>query len=147
MPLFDFFKKSNKKQQSAQNETDKLFSPEQSKKRYEAAIEFEKIFRDKTPLLNGRPHAGTVMSAAARLAGTSLYRAINKRDVAPGSVVLSEEVNTAYPQLLKLFAYYCKQSGIDVMESPCSRNSRRGTIRLWISPRFRKLIRMNMTRS
>ena len=30
-------------------------------------------------------------------------------------MVLSEEVNQAYPQLLNLFAYYCKQNCIDVM--------------------------------
>jgi len=33
-------------------------------------------------------------------------------------VVLSEEVNTAYPQLLKMFAYFCKENGIDVMAKP-----------------------------
>ena len=33
-------------------------------------------------------------------------------------MVLSEEVNEAYPQLLNLFAYYCKQNGIDVMAKP-----------------------------
>ncbi|MGB7872935.1 MAG: hypothetical protein WBL25_01025 [Anaerolineales bacterium] len=119
MSLFDFFKKSPKKEASKPSSSDNPFaSPELQKKRYDAAMEFVKGFRDKTPLLHGRPHAGTVMAAAARLAGTSLYRAINKKDVTPGSVVLSEEVNTAYPQLLNLFAYYCKQNGIDVLSKP-----------------------------
>jgi hypothetical protein len=58
------------------------------------------------------------MSIASRLAGTSLFRAINKKDVDPGVVVLSEEVNEAYPQLLNMFAFYCKQNGIDVMAEP-----------------------------
>jgi len=58
------------------------------------------------------------MSLAGRLAGTSLFRAINKIDVAPGVVVLSDEVNEAYPQLLNMFAFYCKQNGIDVMAKP-----------------------------
>ena len=81
-------------------------------------MEFLKLFQEKTPLLNGRPHAGTVLSIAARLAGTSLFRSINKQGVEPGVVVLSEEVNTVYPQLLNLYAYYCKQNGIDVMAKP-----------------------------
>ena len=81
-------------------------------------MDFMKVLQEKAPLLGGRPHAGTVMSVTARLAGTSLFRAVNKKDVDPGVVVLSEEVNTAYPKLLNLFAYYCKQNGIDVMAKP-----------------------------
>lgn len=128
MPLFDFFKKSDNKpakstskgqEKGSQPATDNPFSsPEQNKKRYEAAMDFLQFFQEKTPLLNGRPHAGTVISIGARLAGTSLFRAINKKDVAPGAVVLSEEVNQAYPQLLNMFAYFCKQNGIDVMAKP-----------------------------
>jgi len=119
MPLFDFFKKSPKKEAPKPSSSDNPFaSPELQKKRYDAAMEFLELFQEKTPLVNGRPHAGTVMSVAARLAGTSLFRAINKKDVKPGVVVLSEEVNEAYPQLLNLFAYYCKQNGIDVMAKP-----------------------------
>jgi hypothetical protein len=137
MPLFDFFKKPDKKEPpksapaglpagqekqpnaAQQSATDNPFSsPEQNKKRYEAAMDFLQFFQEKTPLLNGRPHAGTVLSIAARLAGTSLFRSINKKDFEPGVVVLSEEVNLAYPQLLNLFAYFCKQNGIDVMTKP-----------------------------
>jgi hypothetical protein len=115
MPLSDLFKKSPRKQPV---KDESLFSPEMQKKRLDAATEFMKAFQEKIPLLNGRPHAGTVLSVAARLAGTSLYRAINKQDTAPGVIVLSEEVNQAYPQLLNLFAFYCKQSGMDVMSRP-----------------------------
>ena len=115
MSLFDFFKKPGKKKPAKNTSAD---SPEQQKKRYEAAMDFLQFFQEKTPLLNGKPHAGTVLSVAARLAGTSLFRSINKQDVEPGVVVLSEEVNTAYPQLLNLYAYYCKQNGIDVMAKP-----------------------------
>ncbi len=118
MPLFDFFKKSNKKQQGSETDNDKLFSSEQNKIHYDAATEFLQFFQEKTPLLNGRPHAGTVLSIAARLAGTSLFRSINKQELEPGVVVLSEEVNTVYPKLLNLFAYFCKQNGIAVMAKP-----------------------------
>jgi len=141
MPLFDFFKKPGKKESpkstpagslagqkkqpniARQPATDNPFSsPEQNKKRYEAAMDFLQFFQEKTPLLNGRPHAGTVLSVAARLGGTSLFRSINKKDFEPGVVVLSEEVNLAYPQLLNLFAFYCKQNGIDVMAKPLVQN-------------------------
>jgi hypothetical protein len=61
---------------------------------------------------------GTVLSVVARLAGTSLFRALNQTDIAPGMIVLSEEVNQAYPRLLNLFAFYCKQHGMDVMARP-----------------------------
>jgi hypothetical protein len=125
MPLFDLFKKSPKKEsaQPPQKESikpdDSLLSPEMQKKRYDAALEFLKYFQEKIPLVGGKPHAGTVLSVAARLAGTSLYRSLHyKGDIQPGVVVLSEEVNTAWPQLLNLFAFYCKQNGLDVMAKP-----------------------------
>jgi hypothetical protein len=127
MPLSDLFKKSPKKEPTkpiARNSVtpskmdDSFVSPEMQKKRYDAAMEFVKIFQERIPLVNGKPHAGTVLSTAARLAGTSLYRSINKKDFTPGVIVLSEEVNQAYPQLLNLFTFYCKQNGMDVMARP-----------------------------
>ena len=120
MSLFDFFKKPSKKQTSNPPKTDEaLMSPEMQKKRYEAAMEFVKAFQEKLPLVGGKPHAGTVLSTAARIAGTSLYRSMNyKNNAAPGMVVLSEEVNEAWPQLMNLFAFYCKQNGFDVMSKP-----------------------------
>lgn len=125
MPLFDLFKKSPKKepvkspQKEAMKPDDSLSSPEMQKERYEAAMEFLKYFQEKIPLVGGKPHAGTVLSVAARLAGTSLYRSLNyKGDIQAGVVVLSEEVNEAWPQLMNLFAFYCKQNGVDVMSKP-----------------------------
>jgi hypothetical protein len=128
MPLFDLFKKSPGKEpvQPPQKEAvkspatdDSLRSAEMQKKRYDAALEFLKYFQEKIPLVGGKPHAGTVLAVAARLAGTSLYRSLNyKGDINPGEVVLSEEVNQAWPQLMNLFAFYCKQNGIDVMSKP-----------------------------
>jgi hypothetical protein len=132
MPLFDLFKKPNKKEPGKNAQTgstkgqgkqktanDNPFSsPEQAKKRYEAAMEFIKVFQERMPLVDGKPHAGTVLSVAARLAGTSLFRSINKQDVEPGVVYLSEEVNQANSQLMKLFAFYCKKDGMDVMAKP-----------------------------
>ena len=54
MPLSDFFKKSNnkaqkgnEKQQGEQSEKDKILSPEQQKKCYEAAMDFLQFFQEK----------------------------------------------------------------------------------------------------
>ncbi len=123
MSPFDFFKKSPKKESekpTASLSMDDAFkSPEMQKKRHDAAMEFLKVFQDRMPLVNGKPHAGTVLAVAARLAGTSLYRSLNyKNDAAAGVVVLSEEVNQAWPQLMEMFAYYCKKNGLDVMAKP-----------------------------
>jgi hypothetical protein len=124
MSLFDLFKKSPKQEPAKtranpSKTNDSLSSPEMQKKRHDAAMEFLKIFQERMPLVGGKPHAGSVLSVAGRLAGTSLYRSLNyKTDAAPGVVVLSEEVNEAWPQLMNLFAYYCKQNGIDVMAKP-----------------------------
>lgn len=124
MPLSDFFKKFAKKEpiEAAKLGTvkdDSVGSPEMQKKRFEAAMEFIKIFQERIPLVGGKPHAGTVLSVAARLAGSSLYHSLNYRnDIASGVVVLSQEVNEAWPQLMNLFAFYCKQNGLDVMAKP-----------------------------
>lgn len=116
MPPFNLFKKSPKKEPAMDNP---LGSPELQKKRYDAATDYLKIFQEKIPLLNGKPHAGTVLSIPARLAGTSLYRSLNyTNNPAPGVIVLSDAVNEAYPRLLNVFAFYCRQNGIDVMSKP-----------------------------
>jgi hypothetical protein len=116
MPLFDLFKKSPGKEPAKDDPTG---SPELQKRRYEAATEFVAALKEKTPLVGGVPHAGTVLAVPARLAGSSLYRSLHyKDDITPGVVVLSEQVNEAYPQLLNQFAYYCKQHGFDVMSKP-----------------------------
>lgn len=118
MPLFNFFKKSTEKDPVPARD-DSLLSPEMQRKRYEAAMEFVKIFQEKTPLVGGKPHAGTVLAVAARLAGSSLYRSMNYKHIpTPGVIMLSNEVNEAWPQLMNLFAFYCKQKGLDIMAKP-----------------------------
>lgn len=115
MPLSDFFKKSPRKEPPQANP---FASPEMQKKRADAAMEFLQLFQERIPLVDGKPHAGTVLSVAGRMAGTSLFRSIHKKDFEPGVVVLSEEANQEYPQLLNLFAYYVKQNGLDIMSRP-----------------------------
>ena len=124
MPLSDLFKRSPKKEpvkapQNGPAKDEALVSPEMQKKRYDAAMEFLKVFQERMPLVGGKPHAGTVLAVAARLAGTSLYRSMNyQNDTTPGMVVLSDEINEAWPQLANLFAFYCKQNGFDIMAKP-----------------------------
>jgi hypothetical protein len=126
MPFSDLFKKPSPKEtekttdkKASNSPTDDFMSPEMQKKRYDAALEFLQAFQERMPLVGGKPHAGTVLAVAARLAGTSLFRSLNnQKDITPGVVVLSEEVNQAWPQLMNLFAYYCKQNGVDVRAKP-----------------------------
>jgi hypothetical protein len=117
MPLFDLFKKLPKKEPVKKDYP--FGSPELQKKRYDAAMEVLGIMQKHFLSSADKAHAGTVLSAAAWLAGTSLYRSLPyKNDITPGVVVLSNEVNEAWPQLMNLFAFYCKQNGMDVMSKP-----------------------------
>jgi hypothetical protein len=126
MPLSDLFRKQPKKEPAQEQlhraikpSTDETFlAPEMQKKRHNAALEFLKAFQEKIPLVDGKPHAGTVLAVGARLAGTSLFRFVNRKEFTPGVVALSEEINQAWPQLMKLFALYCKQNGTDIMSRP-----------------------------
>jgi hypothetical protein len=127
MPLSDLFRKKPKNEPSQASPTkpgvsakDDFLSPEMQKKRYDAAVEFVTALQEKMPLVGGKPHAGTVLAVAGRLAGSSLFRSLNYKDqeIKPGTVILSEEVNEAWPQLMNQFAFYCKQNGVDVMSKP-----------------------------
>jgi len=116
MPLSDLFKRTPKNEPPKDNP---FGSPEMQKKRYDAAMEFAAALQEKLPLVGGRSHAGTVLSIAARLAGSSLFRSLHAdKEITPGVVVLSEQANEAWPQLMNLFAFYCKQNGTDVMSKP-----------------------------
>jgi hypothetical protein len=128
MPLSDLFRKKPKNepvQPSQKNpatpaKDDSFLSPEMQKKRYDAAMEFAEALQARMPLVGGKPHAGTLLAITGRLAGSSLFRSLNydNKEIKPGVVVLSEEVNQAWPQLMNQFAFYCKQGGLDVMSKP-----------------------------
>jgi hypothetical protein len=95
---------------------DPFGSPEVQKKRYDAAQEFLRVLQDH--LLSSGGHAGTILSVAAWMAGTSLYRSMNYRhNPEPGHIMLSEEINDAWPGLINLFLYDCKRSGIELNPS------------------------------
>lgn len=109
MPLFNLFKKPPKEEPVS---NDPFGSPEMQKKRYDAAIEFLGVIQESVLSADGKAHAGTVLSAAAWLAGTSLYRSLNyKHNSPPGTVILSDEVNEEWPKLMNLFMHYCHRSG------------------------------------
>lgn len=120
MPLSDLFKRSPKKgpaqTPSRPPAQDNPFgSPELQKRRYEAAMEFVGVMQQNFLSAEGKGHAGTVLAVAAWLAGTSLYQSLsNQPNAAPGTIVLSEEVDKTWPQLLNLFLYYCEQGGIRI---------------------------------
>jgi len=71
-------------------------------------------------------HIGTLVSAAARLAGASLYRSFNFKDdkLAPGMIVLSEEANQEWPKLMHMVLATLKANRLEVdqtkfvMETP-----------------------------
>ncbi|MBK7450754.1 MAG: hypothetical protein IPJ47_15600 [Anaerolineales bacterium] len=155
MSFFNLFNKSPKKETNQEKAAsakpwmdNPLASQEMQKKRYDAAMEFLQAFQEKMPLVNGTPHPGTTLSIVSRLAGTNLFRAVNgNKEFQPGTVILSEEINQAYPQLLNLFALYCKQNGVDVMAKPRRQISQRMTNRLCSLTRSRRSIRKNLTKS
>ena len=77
---------------------------EKLKKGRTAAIEFIPIIRNKLASRDGSVHAGTILSAAAWLTGTSLYRALRfKDDIPPGTTIKSNEVNKEWESLMYLF--------------------------------------------
>ena len=110
MPLSDLFKKSPKHQPQ-----EEVFgSPALQKNRAEAATEVLRIFDRHFRTPQGT-HPGTVLSAAAWLAGTSLYRSFGyAQHPEPGTVMLSEKANQGFPRLLELFTYYMVQSGTQI---------------------------------
>lgn len=96
MPLFDFFKKSNKKEtskgnekrQGEQSDKDTLLSPEQQKKRYDAAMDFLKIFQERMPLV-----------AESLMPGLSFQL----RDVWPGQACSGQSIKKTFHPILLFF--------------------------------------------
>src|SRR5687767_7189040 len=81
--------------------------PEKLRRGREAALEFLPILKRKLVAADGRPHAGTMLSAAAWLTGTSLYRSFhfNEEDRL-GTVLKADEVNSAWERLVYLLEQY-----------------------------------------
>jgi hypothetical protein len=115
MSLFDLFKKSPKQEPPKGPSKDEVFgSPALQKNRVDAATEVMGIFDRHFQTPQG-PHAGTALSAAGWLAGTSLYRSLgHAQNSEPGTVMLSEKANQESQKLFNLFTYYLLQSGAPI---------------------------------
>ena len=80
---------------------------EKLKKGRDAAIEFIPILRNKLAFRDGSVHAGTILSAAAWLTGTSLYRSFHPKDeLPPGTTIKSDAINKEWESLMFLFEQY-----------------------------------------
>lgn len=113
MSFFNLFNKSPKEEPPKRPSQEEIFgSPILQANRVEAATEVMGIFDRHFTTSNG-VHAGTVLSTAAWLAGTSLYRSFGyPQEHEPGMVILSEIANQEFPKLLNLFQFYIFQSGL-----------------------------------
>ena len=115
MPLSDLFKKLPKQEPPKRSSQEAVFgSPALQKNRADAAREvmgiFDRHFRTPQGI-----HPGTVLSAGAWLAGTSLYRSFGyPQNPEPGTVMLSEKANQEFPKLIDLFTYYVVQGGTPI---------------------------------
>jgi hypothetical protein len=81
--------------------------PEKLKKGREAALEFLPILKAELTSPGGSLHVGTILSTAAWLAGTSLYRSFEfKEENPPGTIIKSDEVNREWESLMVLLEEY-----------------------------------------
>ena len=111
MPLLDLSQESTKPEPVQ----DPFGSPDLQRQRYDAALEFDAILHENFSAPNGKAHAGTILSVAAWLVGTSLYRSLRYSQVHdPGTFVHSSEVNEDWQALMNLFLYYCQRNGIEL---------------------------------
>jgi hypothetical protein len=106
MLLSDVFQKFTKKE-FAKVKEDSPSLTEKLRRGREAALELLPILKTKLVSSDGRLHAGTMLSAAAWLTGTSLYRSFNsKEEHWPGTIIKSDEVNKEWESLIYLLEQY-----------------------------------------
>jgi hypothetical protein len=105
MLLSDVYKKITNKEISRVQ--DSPSAPKKLRIGREAALEFLPILKTKLMAPDGRPHAGTMLCAAAWLTGTSLHRSFNfKEEYRPGTILNSAEVNKEWERLIYLLEQY-----------------------------------------
>jgi hypothetical protein len=81
--------------------------PEKVNQAREAALEFLPILKAKLVLPDGTLHTGTLLSAAAWLTGTSLYRSFNlPSNELPGTIIKSDAINKEWENLMFLLEQY-----------------------------------------
>ncbi len=86
-----------------------------SKQQLDAAQEFATVTIEALKLPNG-VHPGTIVAAAARMAGTYLFRSFGLKlpGVNPGQFVLSNEANEQWPQLINIAGDALSKMGIKI---------------------------------
>ena len=105
MLLSDVYKKITNKEVSRVKDSPSL--PKKLSIGREAALEFLSLLKTKLVAPDGRPHAGTMLCAAAWLTGTSLHRSFNfKEEYRPGTILMSDEVNKEWESLIYLLEQY-----------------------------------------
>lgn len=103
---------SDRSQKTAKNKSPQATYrlPEKFEKGREAILEFLPVFEQKLALPDGSFHTGTMLSAAAWLTGTSLYRSFNiQTSEPPGTVIKADEINKEWESLMFLLEQYCFQ--------------------------------------
>jgi hypothetical protein len=106
MLLSEVIKKFSK-EGTAQSKEDAPSIPEKLRRGRAAALEFLPLLKRKLVASNGGLHAGTMLSAAAWLTGTSLYRSFHfDEEDRLGPVLKAEEVNTEWERLVYLLEQY-----------------------------------------
>lgn len=106
MALTDRFRKSTKNNPFPAKE-DSSSLPENLIRGREAALELLSILQLKLAAVDGRLHAGTVLSAAAWLTGTSLYRSFQFQEGSqPGTIIQSDVINQEWESLVYLLEEY-----------------------------------------
>lgn len=106
MLFSDLFKRFSKPQ-SILVEHNPATLPNHLKRAREAALEFLTIMKSDLGASDGSLHAGTMLSTAAWLTGTSLYRSFRfKGESAPGTIIQSNEITTTWEGLIHLLEQY-----------------------------------------
>jgi hypothetical protein len=86
---------------------DSLFIHDQLRKANEAALEFLVLLNEKFVTSDGAPHAGTILSAAAWLTGTSLYQSFQDKKISsPDTIITPQDVNREWEHLVYLLENY-----------------------------------------
>lgn len=81
--------------------------PEKIRRAREAAFEFLPLLKATLRTPEGSLHAGTLLSAAGWLTGTSLYRSFHfEDDSPPGTTIRSADVNREWESLMYLLEQY-----------------------------------------
>jgi hypothetical protein len=105
MAFSDLFKRFNKKEPAQVCPAAAL--PAHLDRARQAAMEVLSILKAQLVAPDGSLHAGTMLSAAAWLTGTSLYRSFDFKDPSSsGMVIHSNEVNATWEGLIYLLEQY-----------------------------------------